>query len=149
MSEANKQLGRRWFEEVWNKRRRDVIAEMLDPDAVVHEGNVDARGPEGFYAFYDRMQAAFSKVHVTVEDAIAEGDKVCIRWSCTMQHTGSGLGVPATNKQLHTTGISIIRVVNGKLGEGWQNWDMLNLMQQIKEEPAAPTYIAAGAAGGE
>jgi SnoaL-like polyketide cyclase len=60
MSEANKQLARRWFDEVWNKQRRQAIAEMLDSDSVVHEGAHSARGPEGFYSFYDRMQAAFS-----------------------------------------------------------------------------------------
>ena len=140
VSEANKQLARRWFEEVWNKQRRDAIAEMLVPDAVVHEGSDEMRGPEGFYPFFDRMQAAFSKIHVTVHDAIEEEDKVCVRWSCTMQHTGSGFGVPATNKRLHTTGISIIRAADGKLVEGWQNWDMLGLLQQIHEQPMAPTY---------
>jgi predicted ester cyclase len=146
MSEANKQLARRWFEEVWNKQRCEAIAEMLTSDSVLHEGDEEARGPEGFYPFYDRMQAAFSEIKFTVYDALAEGDKVCLRWSCTMRHTGPGLGVAPTNKQLHTTGISIVTVANGMLGEGWQNWDMLSLIQQVKGEAAAPTYIAAAAA---
>lgn len=143
MSEANKQVVRRWFDEVWNKQKREAIAELLNEDSIVHEGADEARGPDGFYAFYDRMQAGFSSIHVTVHDAIAEGDKVCVRWSCSMQHTGSGFGSEPTNKQLHTTGISIIRVRDGKFVEGWQNWDMLSLLQQIRGEPKAPTYIAA------
>ncbi len=140
---AGELLARRWFEEVWNKQRREAIAEMLAPNSVVHEGADDAHGPAGFHPFFDRMQAAFSKIHVTVHDAIAEGDKVCVRWSCTMHHTGSGFGFPATNKQIQTTGISILRTANGKILEGWQNWDMLGLMQQIKSQPPAPTYVAA------
>ena len=51
MSEGNKQLGKRWFEEVWNKGRREAIAEMLAPDALIHEGESTAKGPEGFHAF--------------------------------------------------------------------------------------------------
>jgi hypothetical protein len=53
------------------------------------------------------------------------------------------LGVPPTGKSLETTGITIVRIVEGKFVAGWQNWDMLGLMQQIKEEPIAPTYLAA------
>jgi predicted ester cyclase len=96
------------------------------------------------------MQAAFSEMHVTIHDTIAEADKVCVRWSVQMRHTGNGIGIPATNKTLHTTGVTVVRIAGGKFVAGWQNWDMLGLMQQIKDEPAAPTYIAAkvGRAGG-
>ena len=61
-----------------------------------------------------------------------------------MTHTGDGLGMPPTNKKLETTGISIVRVVDGKLAAGWQNWDMLGLLQQIQVQPRAATYIAPG-----
>jgi predicted ester cyclase len=143
MSEANKQLGKRWFEEVWNKGRREAIAEMLAPDALIHEGESTAKGPEGFHAFFDRMHAAFSDIRITVRDTIAEGDQVCIRWYCSVKHTGDGLDMAATNKVLHTTGISIARIISGRIVEAWQNWDMLGLIHQIKGEPMAPTYIRA------
>jgi steroid delta-isomerase-like uncharacterized protein len=145
MSEANQQLITQWFEEVWNKGRREAIAEMLAPEAVIREGDATVKGPEGFYGFFDRMHAAFSGIHITVLDTIAEGDQVCARWSCSMKHTGDGLGVPATGKPLVTTGISIARIRDGKIVEAWQNWDMLGLMQEIKGEGMAPTYIAANA----
>jgi predicted ester cyclase len=143
MSEANKQLAKRWFEEVWNKGRREAISEILAPDAEIRESGEIVRGPEGFYPFFDRMQAAFSDIHVTFQDAIAEADMVCLRWSCRMKHTGSGLGIAPTQKTLETTGMTMVRVANGRFVAGWQNWDMLGLMQQIKQEPMAPTYIAA------
>jgi predicted ester cyclase len=60
-----------------------------------------------------------------------------------MKHTGSGLGTAPTQKTLATTGMTMVRVANGRLVAGWQNWDMLGLMQQIKQEPMAPTYLAA------
>src|SRR5450432_812394 len=120
MTEAERNLGNRWFEEVWNKQRRDAIAELLTPDAVVHDGAIDSTGPEGFYAFFDRMQSAVSGMHVTVHDTMADRDLICVRWSCTGQHTGDGLGIPSTGKTFHVTGLSMIRVANGKLVEGWQ-----------------------------
>lgn len=142
MSDANTELAKRWFEEVWNKGRREAIPEMLAHDAVIQESGEAVKGAEGFYPFFDRMQTAFSDIHVTFHDAIAKDDKVCLRWSCTMRHTGGGLGMAPTGKTLETTGITIVRVANGKLVAGWQNWDMLGLMQQINEQPMAGTYIA-------
>jgi steroid delta-isomerase-like uncharacterized protein len=143
MSEANKELAQLWFEEVWNKGRREAIRELLAPDAVVYDAGEAVKGAEGFYHFFDRMRAAFSDIHFSVQDAITEADKVCLRWSCTMRHTGDALGPRATHKDLQTTGITIVQIANGKFVAGWQNWDMLGLLQQIKGEPMASTYIAA------
>lgn len=143
MTEADRGLGARWFEEVWNKGRRAAIAEMFAPDGVLHEGNTDCVGPEGFYAFYDRLMAAFSNFHVTIQDTIAEGDRVCVRWACSCKHTGDGLGMPATQKTVHVTGMSMIRIANGRMVECWQNWDMLGLMEQIQEWNRSATYVSA------
>jgi steroid delta-isomerase-like uncharacterized protein len=142
MTEKERNLGHLWFEEVWNKRRRGAIAELLTPDAVIHDGGSDSKGPEGFYQFYDLMLAAFSNLHVTVHDTIAEHDRACIRWSCRADHTGDGLGMPPTGKTVHATGISIIRVADGRAAEVWQNWDMMGLMEQIHGRPRSATYIA-------
>src|SRR5205823_14730426 len=68
MSEANKALTKRWFEEVWNKRRREAIDEMLSPHAVLYEAGKIAKGPEGFRPFFDRMWEAFSDIQITVQD---------------------------------------------------------------------------------
>jgi steroid delta-isomerase-like uncharacterized protein len=140
------ELCRRWFEEVWNRGQRDAIGEMLAPEAPIHEGSDTMIGADGFYPFFDRMQSAFSKIRVTVHDTIAEGDRVCVRWSCSMTHTGDSLGMPPTGKQIAITGISIIRVADGQMAEGWQNWDMLGLMEQIRGVEKSPTYIAAARA---
>ena len=142
MTVTERNLGTRWFEEVWNKGRRDAIAEMLAPDGVLHEGKTDSIGPESFYEFFDRLNGPFSEFRVEVHDTIAEGDRVCLRWSCTCKHTGDALGIPATQKTVHVTGMSIIRIADGRMVEGWQNWDMLGMMEQIREHPKSLTYVS-------
>src|ERR1700686_2661018 len=77
VSEANKELAKLWFEEVWNKGRREAIRELLAQNAVVYESGQAVKGAEGFYPFFDRMHAAFSNIQVDVHDAIAEGDVFC------------------------------------------------------------------------
>jgi steroid delta-isomerase-like uncharacterized protein len=143
MTDSDRQIGRRWFEEVWNKGRREVIEEMVAPHGVVHDGSTVSVGPEGFYAFYDRMRAAFSDIRVTVEDEICQDDKVCVRWTCSLRHTGEGMGFPPSDQTATFTGISILRVADGKLIEGWQNWDMLGMLEQLKGSRTAATYIGA------
>ena len=142
MTDTERNLGKRWFEEVWNQQRREAVAEILAPDAVLHEGGVDSVGPEGFYPFLDRMNAALSDIHVEVLETIAEGDLLCLRWLCTARHTGPGLGFAAAGKRVQVTGMSILRVANGKLAEGWQNWDMLGLLTQVRGEARAATYVS-------
>ena len=132
MTETDRNLGTRWFEQVWNLKRRDAIAEMMAPDAVLHDGGTDSTGPEGFYPFFDRISSTFSDLQVEVLDSIAEGDKACVRWSCRAIHTGHGLGFDPTGVPIHITGISIFRVRDGKIVEAWQNWDMLGMIEQIR-----------------
>jgi steroid delta-isomerase-like uncharacterized protein len=142
MTESERNLGWKWFELVWNQGKRAAIAEMMSADALIHDGGSDTRGPDGFYVFFDRMLATFSDVRVIVEDSIAEADRVCVRWTFTAKHTGAGLGIAPTGKSVRVTGITIMRVANGKLLEGWQNWDMLGLMQQINGGGNFTTYIS-------
>jgi steroid delta-isomerase-like uncharacterized protein len=144
MSETARDLGRRWFEEVWNHGRREAIAEMMAPAGIIHDGETDSTGPEGFYPFFDRINETFSQIRVTVEDAIAEGDRACIRWSCRAKHTGTGLGLPPSGKTVQFTGITVLRASGGKVVEAWQNWDMLGMMEQIQgPSKKAATYIGA------
>jgi steroid delta-isomerase-like uncharacterized protein len=143
MTEADRDLGRRWFDLVWNQGKREAIAAMLAPDAVIHDGGIDSNGPEGFYPFFDRMHATFTEVHIHVEDMFADKDKICVRWSFTGKHAGAGLGIPPSSKKVHITGISILRIAGGRLLEGWQNWDMLGMLEQINGAPKSATYIGA------
>lgn len=139
---ANKDLGKRFLEEVWNEGKRETIAELVATDCVVHDAGGDAIGPDGFYPFYDRMRASLSDIRLVVEDLLEDGDRICVRWSCSARHTGDGLGMPATNKPYMVTGITIMRVRDGQFVEAWQNWDMYSMLQQIGAMPGSKTtYI--------
>ena len=92
MLETNRNVAEQWFDEVWNKGRREAIAEMPSADAVLHEGGKDSVGPEGFYPYFDRLHAACSDIRTKVEQIIAQDDLVCVRWSATMRHTGGAPG---------------------------------------------------------
>src|SRR5882724_7459395 len=123
MTESERNLGRRWFEEVWNQQRRETIAELIAPQALLHDAAIEAVGPESFFPFFDRFNAAFSELHIKVEDSIAEGDKISVRWLFTAKHTGDALGVAASGLPVRFTGITIFRVAGGRFVEGWQHWD--------------------------
>ena len=105
MSEDNKALVRRWFEEVWNKGRAEAIEEMFAPDGIAHGLSDDTenplRGPAGFKPFHDTFRGAFPDIEVVVEDMIAEGEKVVSRLTMqatvsTRSHTESTLLLPGT-----------------------------------------------------
>lgn len=144
MSDENTRLIVRWFEEVWNQGRREVIDELLAADCTIHDGSSAIHGPEEFRVFYDRIRAAFSDIRVTPQHGVSAEGYVCMRWSLKARHTGDDLGLPATSKVVEATGMTIVRIVDGRFAEGWQNWDMLGLMQQITGAEPARTYMAAG-----
>jgi steroid delta-isomerase-like uncharacterized protein len=133
--EANKQLIRRWFEEVWNKGRADAVREMLAEDAVVHGLSEDAakplRGPAGFLPFHAQFREAFPNIEVVVEDTIAEGDKVVARCSVRGKHEGDSLGFKATGTTAEFDGIAIARVRDGKFVEAWNNFDFMKMYRQL------------------
>ena len=135
MSEANKALVRRWFEEVWNRGRSDAIDEMLASDGIVHglsESVEDVlRGPEDFRPFHATFRGAFPDIEVDVEEMIAEGDLVAARCVVRGRHTGDNLGVPASNTAVNFTGMVIVRLKDSKIVEAWNNFDFLQMNKQI------------------
>jgi steroid delta-isomerase-like uncharacterized protein len=121
----------RWFEEVWNRGREDAIDEMMSEDTVTHGLEAEIRGPAAFKPFYRKFRAAFPDMRITVEDVLVDGDMIAARCSVTGTHTGPGLPVPAGGKPANFTGMCIARVKDGKLIEGWNNFDFLSLYRQI------------------
>jgi steroid delta-isomerase-like uncharacterized protein len=131
MSAENKALVRRWFEEVWNKGREAAIDDMLNSRATVHGLGADLQGPEAFKGFHRAYRNAFPDVKIHIEDIVAEGDTVAARWTGTGTHRGDGLGFAATDRHVQFRGMLFVRVENGKLVEGWNNFDQLGMMQQL------------------
>ena len=138
MSEANKALIRRWFDEVWNQGRESTIDELLAADAVAHglgDTEVDLRGPAQFKPFVHNLRGAFPDIRMTIEDTLADGDKVMVRLRVEGTHRGANLGVPPTGRRIHIAGIVLVRIVSGQIVEGWNSWDQLGLLRQIGALP--------------
>ena len=133
--ETNKALARRWFEEVWNKRRESAIDEMFAADGLAY--GLDPLelhpppGPGPFKGFWQQFCAAFPDLYITVEDVIGEGDTTSIRISFRGTHLGGNLGVPATGRPISSTGMCFARWRDGQIIEAWNEFDALGLLKQI------------------
>src|SRR6202049_5291447 len=132
MSESNKNVVRRLFEEVWNKGNLQVTDALIAPTYPQHDASTPdvGRGPKSEKKRATLYRTAFPDIRLAIEDIIAEGETVVARWSCRGTHKGDLSGIAPTGKQGNITGVSIARFANGKMEEGWVNWDALALMQQ-------------------
>jgi steroid delta-isomerase-like uncharacterized protein len=131
----NETVLHRWFEEVWNRGRADAIDELTTDEVIIH-GLADAtgepvRGRDAFKPYHQALRAAFPDVRVVIEDAIESGDKVMVRCRITATHSGPGLTPSPTNRKVEFTGMCLARIKDGKLAEGWNNFDFLSLYQQL------------------
>lgn len=139
MSEENKALARRALEDVYSGRNPDAADEIYSPDFVDHDPATpeDMRhGPEGIKQQAAMYQSAFADLKVTVDDQIAEGDRVVTRWVARGKHEGELMGVAPSGQQVEISGITIGRVAEGKVEEEWTSWDGLGMMEQIGALPS-------------
>lgn len=133
MSDANKTLVRRLFDEVWNKGHQQVADELFAQNYNHHDSSTPdlGRGPDSEKKRVTLYRNAFPDIRFTVEDLIAEGESVTARWSCHGTHKGELNGIAPTGRQFTISGISVARFTNGKMIEGYVNWDALGMMQQL------------------
>jgi predicted ester cyclase len=127
-----------WFERVWNNGDEATIDRLYARTAVAH-GLPDALapGPEGFKPFFRAFRAAFPDIHVEVTHAISEGDLGMVH--CRVRGTNSGelMGLAATNRSFDITGMTLARVVDGRIVEGWNSFDFTTMYQQLGIQPPA------------
>ncbi len=136
-TEENKAIALRGFEEVWNQGNLDVVDEIYAIDYVGYmPGSLEIQGTEGFRQFVNMYRTAFPDIKFTIEDQIAEGDKVVTRWTGTGTLKGELMGIPPTGVQVTSTGIDILRFAGGKIVEVWVNMDDLGMLQQLGVVPA-------------
>jgi predicted ester cyclase len=141
-------LTRRWFEEVWNRGREEVIDEMLAPDTPamgLTRGGRTLVGPAAFKEFYRPMRAAMPDIRVTVDDVIVEGDQSVCRVTARGTHTGDGLGAAPTGHPVVFTAIVWLRWRNGQVVQGWNEFDAAAVAAQMA--PTAPTTAGDDLAG--
>ena len=141
----NASLVRRWFQEVWNGGRAEAIDEMFDEEGVAHgladESGAPCRGPAHFRVFHQRFREAFPDIEVVVEDTVSEGDKVAARCTVRGRHRGDSLGFKATDSPVEFTGMTFVRISDGKIAEAWNNFDFMSMFQQLgalRLDAAAP-----------
>jgi steroid delta-isomerase-like uncharacterized protein len=147
VSEQNKAVVRRLFEEVWNQGYLPVADHLFSPNYAHHDPSTPdfGRGPESERKRTALYRTAFPDVRLTIEDIIAEGETVVVRWSCRGTHKGDLNGIAPTGKQFTISGVSIARFTNGKMVEGWVNWDAQGLMQQLGVVPELAKAMAVAA----
>lgn len=139
MSEENKAVVRRFFEEAFNTGNVGLLDELVAAGAVDHDPQnpfPDARGPDGARKGIELYRSAFPDLRLTVEDQIAERDMVVTRWTGIGTQDGDLPDLPATHKRSTVAGITIDRLDGGKIAESWVCWDTLGMLQQLGAVPA-------------
>jgi C-1 hydroxylase len=124
--EENKAVVRRWIK-AYNNRNLD-FEDFIAPDYVDHTNQVDA---EGLKQLFDMGLHAFPDWHESIEDIVAEGDKVWVSLTYSGTHTGEFMGLAPTGNRIETKAVDIYRVVNGKLVEYWNVTDKLDIFKQV------------------
>jgi len=131
-----KALVRRVLEEPW-KGNWDVIEEFVAEGYVGYDPSQPEpiRGRDGLRANFQQYIDGFAGAQITIDDQIAEGDRVATRWTGRGTHTGEIAGVSATGKDVTVSGLTISRLENGQIVEEWTNWDTLGMLIQIGAIP--------------
>jgi steroid delta-isomerase-like uncharacterized protein len=131
--EKNKAIVRRFFEEAWNQQNLNVIDEIF-ASTVVFNGQPITR--DALKQALAGRRSAFPDVHVTVDDQVAEGEKVSTRRTWRATHQGPYRGIAATGKQVKWAQISVVRFSRGRIVEDWAVADELSILQQLGALPA-------------
>jgi predicted ester cyclase len=135
MSDANKQLVQRWFDEVWNQGNPASIDELFLPDGKAYgfpEPSAILTGPAEFKQAHALFQEAFSDISVEVNDILSEGDHAAARWTVTVTHTGQALGFAPTGKRATFSGSSFLIIRDGKISDGWNHMDFTRVVLELQ-----------------
>lgn len=129
----NKRIAQRYFEEVWNQGRLDLLDELLTPDYVNHTPSTPnpPRGPAGLKPIVAAIRTGFPDLHFRIEDVIVTDDRAVIRTVMTGTHRGNLFGIAPTGRSVAVNQINIERIVEGRIAEHWRVTDELSLMRQL------------------
>jgi steroid delta-isomerase-like uncharacterized protein len=139
-TEANKAIVVQLYEEIFNRGDLDLADKLVASSAVNHDPQLPPgvpSGPQGLKVAVTMLRSAFPDDHHTIEDLVAEGDKVVVRLTHSGTHQGPFLGLAPTGKHISQTSIHIFRFADGQLVETWANRDDLGLMRQLGAIPAS------------
>jgi steroid delta-isomerase-like uncharacterized protein len=137
ITEANKAVVRRLYEEFHNSMDLTIADDLYTPDCIYHGGHIKRDpGKDGNVKAMGKMHDAFPDLQTTIDEMVAEGDKVVVRLHRTGTHKGEYLGFAATGKRIEQTALVMFRIENGKIAEYWLHYDELGLLLQIGAIPA-------------
>ena len=132
MSSLHIDITKKVWEEIWNQGKMELVDEIFSPDIIRHDPNrTELHGIEATKNFIRKMRESFPDLHITLDDVIAENNKVVTRYHFNGTHLGGALGFPATKRKVSYTGIVIFRFDDGKIVEQWTEADLLTLFQQL------------------
>jgi steroid delta-isomerase-like uncharacterized protein len=146
----NKAIVRRLYEEVWNKRRLEVVDELISPshalnDPLVSDSHI---GPELYKRRVVEFTTSLPDLRFAIEDMITEKGKVAVSWIVSGTHKGEFMDIPATGRKVSVEGITIHHITNGKILDSYARWDALGLMRQLGQaSPLVKTTVAGGSHG--
>ena len=127
----NKELIRTFRHRLWAERDLGVLDQVFAPYAVVRWGDADSNAVAAVRSDVERYFAGFTDVHTSVDELLAEDDKVVVRWTTTGRHTGPYGKVPPTGREVTMTGVDGYRINGGRIVEAWSMWDALATYQQL------------------
>jgi steroid delta-isomerase-like uncharacterized protein len=138
MSLDNKTIVHRLYEEVWNKRKLEVMDQLISPSHALQEPMVSGSqvGPELYKRRVVELTTAFPDLSITIEDMISEREKLVVSWIFSGTHKGAFMEIPATGRKICVEGITIHHIRNGKILDSYARWDVLGLMRQVGAFPA-------------
>ena len=138
----NKELVRRYYEDAFNEERLSLLDELIASDVVNHNPLSDstltaaeARGFEGFRKHVEAAHQGFPDAHVTIDDILAEDDRVAVRFTFEGTHDGRFGGLEPTGKHVSLSNIALYRIEDGKIAERWLESDTLDMLEQLDAEP--------------
>jgi steroid delta-isomerase-like uncharacterized protein len=131
MGKSSGELARYWFEEVWNRKRAEVVDEMLAPDCSgFMQGVGDVRGADEFKARMGEILRALPDLHIAIDDVIEDGHRATVRWTARATHAG-GLGAPTTGRTVQIHGLIWMEFADGKLKHAWDGWNHDGLLRLL------------------
>jgi len=130
-TEQNKALARRWFEDLFTRGDLDAADEILSAAFVDHLPREEERGLKELKHYITMYRTAFPDIHDNVEEIVAEGDKVVVRWRSHGIHQGEFMGVAPTGRDVTFTGMRLFRIAENKIAESWVNIDERGLQEQL------------------
>jgi len=127
---------KRWFDEVWNEGNEAAIDELLSADVIIHKGlggdEAKTSDVAAFREIFRSFRSALSDIHVTVEHELTDGDMSAAYCVITAVHSGDGLGRTPRNRPIYFTGMTMVRVRDGKIVESWNYFDFETMFQQME-----------------